>query len=130
MPEPLKIAVAGIGRMGAIHALHVHHLEREPGSCVLAALADSNLDHARGFAAQVGANVPIFASIKELADARVCSATVIVTPTENHREHATTLVNAGHRVFLEKPLTGSLATDLEFRGFSFPFPANCSRSAF
>jgi myo-inositol 2-dehydrogenase/D-chiro-inositol 1-dehydrogenase len=114
MPEPLKIAVAGIGRMGAIHALHVHQLERETGSCVLAALADRDLEHARGFAAQVGANVPIFASIKELAEARVCNATVVVTPTENHREHAATLVNAGHRVFLEKPLTGSLATDLEF----------------
>jgi myo-inositol 2-dehydrogenase/D-chiro-inositol 1-dehydrogenase len=114
MPEPLKIAVAGIGRMGAIHALHVHQLERETGSCVLAALADCNLEHARSFAAQVGTNVPIFASIKELADARVCNATVIVTPTENHREHAATLVAAGHRVFLEKPLTGSLETDLEF----------------
>lgn len=114
MPEPLKIAVAGIGRMGAIHALHVHQLERDTGSCVLAALADRNLDHARRFAAQVGSSVPIFASIKELADAGVCNATVVVTPTENHREHAATLVAAGHRVFLEKPLTGSLATDVEF----------------
>ena len=114
MPEPLRIAVAGIGRMGAIHALHVHQLERETGSCVLTALADCNLEHARSFAAQVGSNVPIFASIKELAEAGLCNATVIVTPTENHREHAATLVEAGHRVFLEKPLTGTLATDLEF----------------
>src|SRR5579862_9832653 len=114
MSEPLKIAVAGIGRMGAIHALHVHQLERETGSCVLAGLADRNLEHARQFAAQVGSRVPIFSSIKELAGSGVCNATVIVTPTENHREHAAILVNAGHRVFLEKPLTGTLATDLEF----------------
>jgi len=114
MPEPLKIALAGTGRMGAIHALHVHQLERETGSCVLAALVDQNMEHARKLAAQIGTNAPIFQSVKELAEANVCQATVIVTPTENHREHAETLVKAGHRVFLEKPLTGSLETDLAF----------------
>ncbi len=29
MAEPLRIAVAGVGRMGAIHALHVHELTQE-----------------------------------------------------------------------------------------------------
>ncbi len=54
--------------MGSIHALHVHQLERETGSCVLAGLADRDLEHARSFAAQIGSNVPIFPSIKELAE--------------------------------------------------------------
>jgi len=114
MSEPLKVAVAGIGRMGVIHALHVHELAQETGSCVLAALADIDVEHARSYAVQMGSEIPIFASIEELADAGVCNATVIVTPTENHREHATMLVEAGHRVLLEKPLTGSLEADRQF----------------
>jgi myo-inositol 2-dehydrogenase/D-chiro-inositol 1-dehydrogenase len=44
----------------------------------------------------------------------VCDATVIVTPTDNHREHAAIMIAAGHRVLLEKPLTGSLEGDREF----------------
>jgi myo-inositol 2-dehydrogenase/D-chiro-inositol 1-dehydrogenase len=39
---------------------------------------------------------------------------VIVTPTDDHREHAATMIEAGHRVLLEKPLTGSLEADREF----------------
>jgi myo-inositol 2-dehydrogenase/D-chiro-inositol 1-dehydrogenase len=39
---------------------------------------------------------------------------MIVSPTESHREHASILVKAGHRVILEKPLTGTLEGDIEF----------------
>ena len=94
MSEPLKLAVAGIGRMGVILALHVHELAQETGSCVLAALADIDVEHARSYAVQIGSEIPIFASIEELADAGVCNATVIVTPTENHRERVLTLEQA------------------------------------
>ncbi len=36
MAEAHKIAVAGLGRMGAIHALHVHELARDTQACELA----------------------------------------------------------------------------------------------
>src|SRR5258708_7729791 len=114
MSEPLKVALAGLGRMGQIHALHVHELAQETGSCALAAIADMDVERARTYAAQIGCKVRIFASVEELADAGVCNATVIVAPTDNHRKHATVLVKAGHRVMLEKPLTGSIETDREF----------------
>jgi predicted dehydrogenase len=39
---------------------------------------------------------------------------VVVTPTENHREHAALMIRSGHRVLLEKPLTGTLESDREF----------------
>ncbi|MGA8028105.1 MAG: Gfo/Idh/MocA family oxidoreductase [Bryobacteraceae bacterium] len=112
----MKIAVAGLGRMGSIHALHVHELARDTGQCELAALADLDVERARRFAADIGHDVPIFGSIEELARAGVCDATVIVTPTENHREHARLMIAAGHRVLLEKPLTGTLEADREFAG--------------
>ena len=114
MSGPLKLAIAGIGRMGAIHALHAHELSEETGSCVLAALADANVARARSFAAQFGHNIPVFASIEELAEAGVADATVVVTPTGEHSRHATTLIKVGHRVLLEKPLTGDLESDKEF----------------
>src|SRR5438309_451407 len=114
MSEPLKVAVAGIGRMGVIHALHVHELAQETGSCTLAALADVDVERARRFAAEIGRDVPVFGSVEELAESGVAKHTVIVTPTDNHREHAARLIAAGHRVLVEKPLTGTLEGDREF----------------
>jgi predicted dehydrogenase len=111
---PLKIAVAGLGRMGAIHALHVHELARDTHACELAALCDLDTERARQIAADIGADAPIFPSIDELARAKICDAAVIVTPTENHRAHADLMIRAGHRVLLEKPLTGAIESDREF----------------
>ncbi len=100
--------------MGAIHALHAHELAQETGSCIVAALADANVARARSFAMQFGGNIPVFASVEELAASGVADATVVVTPTGEHSKHATTLIEAGHRVLLEKPLTGALETDRTF----------------
>lgn len=114
MPEPSKIAVAGLGRMGQIHALHVAELAHETQSCRLAALADLDEQRARRIAAEIGCNVPIFASIEDLARAEVCEAAVVVTPTEDHRAHAALMIEHGCRVMLEKPLTGTVEADREF----------------
>jgi predicted dehydrogenase len=114
MGESVKVAVAGLGRMGAVHALHLHELAQEGRGCELAALADLDIERARRFCTDVGCRVPTFASIEELANAGVSEATVIVTPTENHRDHAAIMIAAGSRVLLEKPLTGSLEADREF----------------
>ncbi|MBV9501871.1 MAG: Gfo/Idh/MocA family oxidoreductase [Acidobacteriaceae bacterium] len=114
MGESVKVAVAGLGRMGTVHALHLDELAREGRGCELAGLADLDIERARRFSADVGCRVPIFSSIEELAKAGVSDATVIVTPTENHRDHAALMIAAGNRVLLEKPLTGTLETDREF----------------
>lgn len=114
MAEALKIAVAGLGRMGAIHALHVHELSRDTQACQLVALAEPESDRARRFLADISYDVPIFPSVDALAKSGICDAAVVVTPTENHREHASALISAGFRVLLEKPLTGTLETDRAF----------------
>jgi myo-inositol 2-dehydrogenase / D-chiro-inositol 1-dehydrogenase len=114
MSEPLKIAVAGLGRMGAIHALHVHELARDTQACDLVALAEPDTARARRFLAETGRDVPVFDSVNELSKSGVCKAAVIVTPTEDHREHAGTLISAGFRVLVEKPLTGTLEGDRAF----------------
>src|SRR4051794_27709951 len=114
MSEPLKVAVAGLGRMGTVHALHLHELACETRECELAALVDADIGRARRFSTEIGIQVPIFPSIGELAQADVCDAAVIVTPTENHQKHAAAMVTAGSRVLLEKPLTGTLEGDRSF----------------
>lgn len=114
MTAPLKVAVVGVGRMGLIHALHVHELEKETGRCALAAIVDADIGRASLCAADIGANVPVFSSIADLAASGAAEASVIVTPTGSHRENAAQLIAAGHRVLLEKPLTGTLDGDREF----------------
>ena len=114
MPEPVKIAVVGVGRMGPIHALHVHEIEKETGSCVLSAVVDAEIDRARRVAADLGGNIAVFSSIQDLLASKTSEASVVVTPTDSHREHAEQLVAGGQRVLLEKPLTGTLAGDREF----------------
>src|SRR5260370_6498977 len=114
MSEPLKVAVAGLGRMGVIHALHAHELARETGACTLAALADLDTARARKCAADLGCDVPIFDSVDALAKSGICNATVVVTPTDCHRAHSSQLVAAWLRVLLVKPLTGTLYSDPDF----------------
>lgn len=114
MSKPVRLAVAGIGRMGAVHALHVVELARATGACALSALVDQDPERARAFATRVELKAPVFSSVAELAEAGVADATVVVTPTENHREHAAALVARGQRVLLEKPLTGTLDGDVAF----------------
>lgn len=114
MDEKLKLAVAGLGRMGAIHALHAYELARDTQSCQLVALAEPDLERAQRFMAAVGLEVPVFPSVDALAKSGICQAAVVVTPTDNHREHAAALISAGFRVLLEKPLTGTLEADRAF----------------
>ena len=114
MSEPLQVAVVGLGRMGMVHALHLLELEREGGGCALAALVDINSERARQVAAELQVNVPTFSGVQDFAAANVCNASVIITPTSDHRASATALIAAGHRVLLEKPLTGALESDRAF----------------
>tara|TARA_B100000686_G_C16801328_1_gene986249 strand:- start:42 stop:389 length:348 start_codon:yes stop_codon:yes gene_type:complete len=41
MSEPLRIAVVGVGRIGAYRALHVQELANKERNCVLTAVVDS-----------------------------------------------------------------------------------------
>src|SRR4051794_38805813 len=114
MTNKLKVAVAGLGRMGAIHALHLHELANESRACEFVAVAEPDLDRARRILAEIGKDIPVFPSVDALAKSGVCNAAVVVTPTKNNHKHADTLIRAGYRVLLEKPLTGTLESDRAF----------------
>jgi myo-inositol 2-dehydrogenase / D-chiro-inositol 1-dehydrogenase len=114
MSEPLKVAVAGLGRMGVVHALHLCELARDGVPCSLAALVDLDVERTERFAAEMDLKIPVFSGVEELASAEICNATVVVTPTGTHRETASVLISKGHRLLLEKPLTGDVESDREF----------------
>jgi myo-inositol 2-dehydrogenase / D-chiro-inositol 1-dehydrogenase len=112
--QPLRVGVAGLGRMGMIHALHIHELAKESDLCRLTCVSTTDPASAVAFHSLTGSTVPVFDNIEALAESSLFDVAVIATNTPLHREHALTMIRAGHRVFLEKPLTGTLEGDREF----------------
>jgi myo-inositol 2-dehydrogenase/D-chiro-inositol 1-dehydrogenase len=112
--SPIRVGVVGLGRMGIIHALHIHELAQETDLCTLAAVSTMEKSRAELFLSMTGTDVPVFDTIEALEVSGLCDVTIIATNTELHREHALLMVRRGHRVFLEKPLTGTLQGDRHF----------------
>lgn len=110
----LRVGVAGLGRMGMIHALHVDELERETDLCRLACVSTTDEKAAYAFLAMTGTALPVFDDIEGMARSGLCDVAVIATNTALHRAHALRMIEAGQRVFLEKPLTGTLEGDRAF----------------
>jgi myo-inositol 2-dehydrogenase/D-chiro-inositol 1-dehydrogenase len=112
MSQPLDLGIVGVGRMGGVHARHLLELEREDGVCRVRAIVDTDEARLKSYAAEVGFTGPLFRSLEEYLAANLCKATMVVAPTEHHQAQAMTLARAGHRVLMEKPLTGTLDGDL------------------
>lgn len=108
----MDIGIVGIGRMGWVHAQHLLELQRE-GLCRLNAVVDGTPATLRRFQNEAGYSGPVFETLEAYAAANVCKTSLVATPTEHHRHHAMTLVRAGHRILIEKPLTGTLEGDTE-----------------
>ena len=112
MNKPIKMAVVGVGRIGVFHARHVQELARETGTCELVAVSDTYSDTSQRVAAELQADQDVqihaFSSVADLAAANLIDGALIASRTEDHEPDARTLIHAGCRVLLEKPLTHSL----------------------
>lgn len=97
--------------MGWVHASHLLELERDEGVCRLVAVADSDPARLQRFTEEFNYAGAVFESLDAYIAANACRATLVAVPTEHHRSSAMSLVKAGHRVLLEKPLTGTLEGD-------------------
>jgi inositol 2-dehydrogenase len=96
----VRIGLAGLGRMGRIHAAN---LSGRCPSAELACVFDADADAARQVAAQLG--VPRAESFDDvLADATV-DAVAIATPTQAHAGLSVRASQAGKHVFCEKPIS-------------------------
>lgn len=104
MTKPLRIAVAGVGRIGRMHATIV--AQRTPGAC-LAAVFDVAQDLAQDVASSLG--VDSASSIDELINSDDVDAIAICTSTDTHVDIAVQAAAAGKAIFCEKPISMSLA---------------------
>jgi myo-inositol 2-dehydrogenase/D-chiro-inositol 1-dehydrogenase len=100
MTRRVRIGLAGLGRMGRIHAAS---LAARCPSAELACVFDADAELAGQVAGQLGVDrASSFDSI--LNDDRV-DAVAIATPTGTHAELATRAAQAGKHVFCEKPIS-------------------------
>lgn len=97
----LRIGVAGVGRLGRAH---VRVLRSTPGVDFVGCV-DSRPERALEAAAEHGATA--FATLDAMLDA--VDAVSIVTTTTSHAEVALAAFAAGKDVFVEKPITASVA---------------------
>ncbi|KAF4345992.1 myo-inositol 2-dehydrogenase [Fusarium beomiforme] len=100
----LQVAVAGLGRMGARHALNFHN--RTPRAELVAAFtpvqkeADWAKVHLEG--------VPIYNDYQEMLKHPGLQAVVVATVTTAHAEEAIQAIEADKHVLCEKPLSTSV----------------------
>lgn len=95
-----KVAVAGTGRMGKLHARILSEMDDVELVCVI----DSNAATAKAVAAQ--RNCEAMTNVTDAIDK--VDAAIIAVPTTNHFEVARPFVEAGKAVLIEKPLADSV----------------------
>jgi myo-inositol 2-dehydrogenase/D-chiro-inositol 1-dehydrogenase len=118
MDKPIKMAVIGVGRIGVFHAKHVQELARETGKCDLVAVVDTYSDTAQRVAKELQTDqetkIHAYNSVEDLAKANIIDGAFIASRTDAHEPDARTLIDAGCRILLEKPLTHSLESAKDF----------------
>jgi predicted dehydrogenase len=106
--NPIPVAVVGVGVFGRNHARVYKELESQGEPVRLAGVVDPNLERADAVAREFGCRA--FGSLEQMLTTHSeIAAASIAAPTVSHFEVATTLMNAGVDVLIEKPLAASLA---------------------
>jgi myo-inositol 2-dehydrogenase / D-chiro-inositol 1-dehydrogenase len=103
-PAKLKVAIAGLGRMGARHASHFHHLTPRAELIAGSSPEQAELDW-------VSSNLPGVRTYRSYTDMlkseipRGLQAVVIASATAVHAEQAIAAIELGLHVLCEKPLS-------------------------
>ena len=99
--NPIKVGVIGVGHLGQHHVKHFSCIKE----AVLIGLFDIDTARAKKIAEKY--NSCAFSSLESLLVQ--VDALSIVTPTINHAKIAEKCINAGKHIFIEKPITKTLA---------------------
>ena len=102
--KPVRIAVAGAGHMGKLHAAKVAALQQAGGDAALVAVADVDAERAREVAASHGARA--VADLRELAGE--LDAAIVAVPTVAHGAVVGVALELGLDVLVEKPIAASV----------------------
>lgn len=100
MSQKLRIGLAGLGRMGRIHA---NGLVSRCRSAELGAVFDGDESVARDAAEEFG--VPWVKTFDDLLADDTLDAIAVVTPTGTHADFSARAAEAGKHVFCEKPIS-------------------------
>jgi len=99
-----KIAIAGFGFMGQMHA----QVYAQLSNAELTAIVDADVEGARASAAKIGANANIYATLDEALNCHPeLTAVDVCLPTPQHAAFALRAIAAGKHLFCEKPLAMS-----------------------
>lgn len=102
----LKVAVAGLGRMGTRHALHFHELT--PRAELIAASSPDKGEIERARSTFDG--VTLYESFEEMLQTEIengLEAVVVASATAVHAEQVIRAIELGLHVLCEKPLSTS-----------------------
>ena len=105
-PRKLKIACAGLGRMGARHALNF--LNRTPRADLVAAFTPDQKEIDWANVHLVPHGVKIYTNYDEMLQHPGLEAVIIATVTTAHAEEAIKAIEADKHVLCEKPLSTSI----------------------
>jgi len=101
MTKQIMVGIIGVGHLGQYHAKHFSQLP----AANLVGIFDSDRSRAREIANKYNTNV--FESLEQLLES--VAAVSIVTPTITHAGIAEQCLQAGKHVFIEKPITKTVA---------------------
>lgn len=102
MAQPVRIGVAGVGRIGKMHAEII--ARRTPGA-VLVAVADVNQAAAEDVAAELGVEAR---TVDELIASSDIDALAVCTSTDTHVDLIVRAAENGKAIFCEKPVSLNL----------------------
>jgi len=104
MTGRLPVGIIGLGRMGQLYA---KHLAAMPEVDIIM-VSDVVADHAKAFAAEIGAKrwSPDY---HDLLDDPDIAATFVISPTNTHAEILVAAAGTGQALFCEKPIALTLA---------------------
>jgi predicted dehydrogenase len=103
MHNPVRIGVVGLGNFGRLHALTLNGL----AEAKLVALVDLSASALAAAQAQI-ATVPVWTELERAIEECDAEAWVVASSSASHVAVARTLLTAGRRVLVEKPLAESL----------------------
>ncbi|KAK5110310.1 hypothetical protein LTR85_001291 [Meristemomyces frigidus] len=106
MVKKLQVAISGLGRMGARHALHF--LERTPRAELVAAFTPEPKEITWANEKLVPFGTTIYTDYDEMLKHPGLEAVVIATVTTVHAEQAIKAIHADKHVLCEKPLSTSV----------------------
>ncbi len=111
MNDKIKIGLIGAGHLGKMHIKNLLEISREDADVEFAGIYDVNTEHAYDISSEM--KVKSFGSLDEYFDN--INTTLIVTPTLTHFEIAKLAIEKGKNIFVEKPVTATLAEAKQLR---------------